>query len=156
MPDLFLSVKLIHIMAMIVMVGATIINGVIHSHARASTPVEAAALLKVVTRINAVFMGPSLLVIPASGILMMVLLGYDWRAGWLLSSITLTLALLVAFVVGDRVERDLHVIASNASAAAQPSLPDLYQTTFAKAAPIGGAALMMSLITLILMIFKPF
>lgn len=156
MPDLFLSVKLIHILAIIVMVGATVINGVIHSHARASTPVETAALLKVVTRINAVFMGPSLLAIPASGMWMMVLRGYDWRTGWLLSSITLTLALLVAFLVGDRVERKLHVIASKASAAAQLGLPDLYQTTFAKAAPIGGAALMSSLVTLILMIFKPF
>lgn len=156
MPDLFLSVKLIHILAMIVMVGATVINGVIHSHARALTPVEAAALLKVVTRINAVFMGPSLLAIPASGMWMMVLRGYDWRTGWLLSSITLTLALLVAFLVGDRVERKLHVIASKASAAAQLGLPDLYQITFAKAAPIGGAALMSSLVTLILMIFKPF
>ena len=156
MPDLFLCVKLIHILAVIIMVGATIINGVIHSHARVSAPVEAAALLRVVTRINKIFMGPSLLIIPASGLWMLLLLGYDWRTGWLLISIAFTLALLLAFVVGDRVERQLHHIAIDASQANLLTLPDSYGAMFAKAIPIGSAALLMSLVVLILMIFKPF
>lgn len=156
MPDLFLSVKLIHILAVIIMVGATIINGVIHAHARISTPGEATALLRVVTRINKIFMGPSLLIIPASGLWMMLLLGYDWLTGWLVASIALSLALLLAFVVGDRVERRLHDIATDAAHKGVAVLPDSYETTFKKAAPISGAAFIMSITTLVLMVFKPF
>ncbi len=156
MPNLFLCVKLIHLLAVIIMVGATIINGVIHSHARVSTPVEAVALLRVVTWINKIFMGPSLLIIPASGLWMLLMLGYDWRTGWLLTSIAFTLALLMAFVVGDRVERQLLRIAIEATRTNLSALPDSYATTFGKAIPIGSAALVMSLAVLILMIFKPY
>lgn len=155
-PDLFLSVKLIHILAVIVMVGVTIISGVIHAHARTSTPVESAALLRVVTRINKIFMGPSLLIIPASGLWMMLLLGYDWLTGWLVASIALSFALLLAFLVGDRIERQLDDIATNAAHTARPALPNSYETTFKKASAIGGAAFIMSITTLVLMVFKPF
>ncbi|WP_193746448.1 DUF2269 family protein [Ruegeria sp. ANG-R] len=156
MPDLFLSMKLIHILATIVMVGATIVNGVIHAQAKASTPVEAAALLRVVTRINKLFMGPSLLIIPASGLWMMTLLGYDWSTGWLAAAFVLSLGLLLAFVIGDRIERKLRDIATAAADEALTALPASYQTTFSKASPIGGAAFVMSIVALILMIFKPF
>tara|TARA_R110002049_G_scaffold295840_1_gene483521 strand:- start:18193 stop:18663 length:471 start_codon:yes stop_codon:yes gene_type:complete len=156
MPDLFLSVKLIHILAVILMVGATILNGVIHAQARSSTSIEAAALLRIVTRINSVFMAPSLLVLPASGLWMMGLLGYDWWTGWLVASIALSLALLVAFVVGDRVERKLHDIATEAAQDGGAALPDRYEATFRAAAPIGIAALIMSFASLFLMVFKPF
>ena len=87
---------------------------------------------------------------------MMLNLGYDWWTGWFVASITLSLLLLLAFVMGDRIERRLHCIATEAAHVALPTLPDIYRATFAKAAPIGGAALLMSLATLILMIFKPF
>lgn len=152
----FPCVKLIHFIVVIVMIGATIVNGLIHAHARTSTPVEAAALLRVVTRINRIFMGPSLFIIPASGLWMALLLDYDWLTGWLVASITLSLALLLAFVVGDRIERRLHDIATDAAHAANSVLPDSYETTFGKAAPIGGAAFIMSITTLVLMVFKPF
>lgn len=45
MPDLLLFLKLIHILAVILMVGATIFNGVIHARAHSSTSIEAVALL---------------------------------------------------------------------------------------------------------------
>lgn len=156
MPDLFLSEKLIHILAVIILVAVTIINGVIHAHARTSPPVEAAALLRVVTRINKIFMGPSRLIIPASGLWMMLLLDTDWLTGWFVASIDLSLALILAFLARDRIERQLHDIATNAAHTARPAQPNSYETTFKKASAIGGAAFIMSITTLVLMVFKPF
>lgn len=157
MPDLFLSTKLIHLLAVTAMLGATAINGVIHMQARASAPVEAAALLRAVVRINAVLMGPSLLLIPASGLTMMHLAGYGWATGWLAVSIAFSLGLILAFWVGNRAERRLHAIAAEAARQARPALPGHYRRVFARvAAPIGTGALVLSLATLVLMIFKPF
>lgn len=156
MPDLLLSVKLVHILSVILMVGATIINGVIHSHARRLPPTEATALLQVISSVNLLMIGPSLLVIPVSGLWMVKLLGYDVWTGWLSLSIALSMALCAAFLVGDRFERRLLDIAQQASLGKLMRLPTCYEITFAKAAPIGGAALVMSVAALVLMVFKPF
>lgn len=156
MPDLLLSVKLVHILSVILMVGATIINGVIHSHARRLPPTEATALLQVISSVNLLMMGPSLLAIPVSGLWMVKLLGYDVWTGWLSLSIALSMALCAAFLVGDRFERRLLDIAQQASLGKLMRLPTCYEITFAKAAPIGGAALVMSVAALVLMVFKPF
>lgn len=156
MPELLLSVKLVHILSVILMVGATIINGVIHSHARRLPPTEATALLQVISSVNLLMIGPSLLVIPVSGLWMVKLLGYDVWTGWLSLSIALSMALCAAFLVGDRFERRLLDIAQQASLGKLMRLPTCYEITFAKAAPIGGAALVMSVAALVLMVFKPF
>lgn len=156
MPELLLSVKLVHIFSVILMVGATIINGVIHSHARRLPPTEATALLQVISSVNLLMIGPSLLVIPVSGLWMVKLLGYDVWTGWLSLSIALSMALCAAFLVGDRFERRLLDIAQQASLGKLMRLPTCYEITFAKAAPIGGAALVMSVAALVLMVFKPF
>ncbi|WP_282170398.1 DUF2269 family protein [Ruegeria atlantica] len=156
MPDIFLSLKLTHLLAALITVGATIINGVIHAHARAATQVEAAAHLRVLTRINRIFMGPSLLIIPASGLWMMLLLSYDWWTGWIVVSIALWLALLLAFLIGDRIERQLHDTAVAATHKGVSVLSESYETTFKKDSPIGGAAFIMSITRLVLMVFKPF
>nr|WP_319948603.1 DUF2269 family protein [uncultured Shimia sp.] len=156
MPELLLSVKRVHILSVILMVGATIINGVIHSHARRLPPTEATALLQVISSVNLLMMGPSLLVILVSGLWMVKLLGYDVWTGWLSLSIALSMALCAAFLVGDRFERRLLDIAQQASLGKLMRLPTCYEITFAKAAPIGGAALVMSVAALVLMVFKPF
>lgn len=156
MPELLLSVKLVHILSVILMVGATIINGVIHSHARRLPPTEATALLQVISSVNLLMIGPSLLVIPVSGLWMVKLLGYDVWTGWLSLSIALSMTLCAAFLVGDRFERRLLDIAQQASLGKLMRLPTCYEITFAKAAPIGGAALVMSVAALVLMVFKPF
>ncbi|MEP1327535.1 hypothetical protein [Pseudophaeobacter sp.] len=75
MPDLFLSVKPLHILAVIIMVGATVINGAIHTQARVSTPAAAAALLGVLRRINTRLLAQSLLIAPAMGLWMIGQLG---------------------------------------------------------------------------------
>jgi len=155
MPDPFVFIKLFHFIAVIAMVGGNIIDVVIHPHAQTSNPVEAAALLRVVTRINKIFMGPSLFIIPVSG-MWMVLLGYNWLTGWLVTSITLSLALLLAFFVRDRVGIRLYDIATDAAHAANSVLPGSYDSTLGKGAPIDGAAFIISITSLVLMVFKPF
>ena len=68
MLDPYLAAKFLHIFAVILMVGATVINGLIHAQAKGLLPLEASALLKVVLLINRLIMGPSLLVIPRPAI----------------------------------------------------------------------------------------
>ena len=58
MPDLFLSLKLVHLLAAILMVGATVINGLIHNMARKASPARAEAMLSIVLAVNSYIMGP--------------------------------------------------------------------------------------------------
>lgn len=153
--EVFFVMKLLHIFSVILMVGATVFNGVLHSQAKEYTPVQSAALLKTVLIINKRFMGPSLVIIPLSGAGMVIALDYDWQALWLFLSIVVTFALLIAFIVGSRIETRLHRIAFEAAAHSQKTLPATYRSTFAKAAPIGLSALVMCLVVLILMVFRP-
>ncbi len=155
MPDPYFLAKLFHILAVSIMVGATAINGMIHVQARAAVPSEATALLRAIVQINRLFMGPSLGLILLTGFWLMLILGYDFQAVWLKISIGLTLALILAFVLGAHVENHLHDIATASTAQKDTILPKKYHHVFQMAAPIGLAALVMSIATLILMIFKP-
>ncbi len=65
----------------------------------------------------------------------------------------LSLALIVAFAIGYRIEHHLHQIAIRAGE--DSTLPPSYFASFKSAAPIGGGALIMSVLALALMIFKP-
>ncbi|WP_026479448.1 DUF2269 family protein [Ahrensia sp. 13_GOM-1096m] len=156
MPDLYLSAKLIHFLAVIVMVGATIINGLIHGQAKAATPLEASALLKAVLSINRLLMAPSLVLIPISGYALMVITGYGLADKWLLISLVLSISLIAAYLLGLRLEQRLHIIATQSSTQHESTLPKSYNSTFTKAVPIGSGALVMSIAALVLMIFKPF
>ena len=156
MPDLYLAAKFLHFLAVILMVGATVINGLIHGQAKGSTPLEASALLKTVLLINRLIMGPSLLAIPLSGYWLMTLTGYALADKWLSISVVLSVTLIAAYLLGLRLERQLHGIANRSAASRESVLPAEYSRTFLKAAPIGFGALLMSLAALSLMLFKPF
>lgn len=156
MPDLFLFAKLVHLLAVILMVGATVINGLLHGQAKKSTPGAASALLRAVLLINRLIMWPSLLLIPLSGGALMALAGYGLSEIWLQISILLSFFLILAYLVGLRLERRLHNIAHHSDMSGNKMLPADYASTFLKAAPIGFGALLMSLIALGLMVFKPF
>ena len=156
MPDIYLAAKFRHFLAVILMVGATVINGLIHVQAKGSTPLEASALLTTVLLINRLIMGPSLLVIPLSGYWLMTLTGYALADKWLSISVVLSVTLIAAYLLGLRLERQLHGIANRSAASRESVLPAEYGRTFLKAAPIGFGALVMSLAALSLMLFKPF
>lgn len=156
MPDPYFAAKFIHLLAVILMVGATVINGLIHRQAKGSTTLEASALLKAVLLINRLIMGPSLLIIPLSGYWLMILTGYGLAEKWLSISVVLSILLIAAYLLGLRLERRLHSIVNRSATFQDSSLPSEYNRTFLKAAPIGFGALVMSVAALSLMIFKPF
>ncbi len=86
----------------------------------------------------------------------MTLTGYGLAEKWLLTSVFLSILVIVAYMLGLRLERLLHSIAHGSDAFHASALPAEYASTFLRAAPIGFSALVMSLAALVLMIFKPF
>lgn len=151
-----LLLKLVHILAAILMVGATVINGLIHAKARKASPTRASAMLSIVVAVNGYLMGPSLLALPLTGGGMMWMQGYEFQTLWLLLSMAFSFFLIAAFVFGARLENRLHMIAMSSTQSGETALPAQYGHVFQRAAPIGGAALLMSLAVLTLMVFKPF
>ncbi len=155
MPDLFLTLKLLHLLAAILMVGATVINGLIHSKSRNASPAAASAMLSIIIAVNSNILGPSLLALPLSGGIVMWVAGYSFQALWLLLAVALSVLLIIAYIFGARLEHRLLHIAGSALSNGDVALPAQYDRVFRKAAPIGGAALVMSLTAIILMVFKP-
>lgn len=156
MPDPYLAANFLHFFAVILMVNANIINGLIHGQAKVSTPLEASTLLNAVLLTNRLIMGPSLLIIPLSGYWLMTLTGYELTESWLFISVALSTLLIATYLLGLRLERRLHSIANRSATFQDSSLPIEYNRTFLKAAPIGFGALLVSLAAFSLMIFKPF
>ena len=156
MPNLFLSLKLAHLLAAILMVGATVINGLIHNRARQAPSSKAGAMLSIVIAVNSYVMGPALLALPLTGGALIWAAGYDFKALWVWLSVALSILLIAAYVFGARLERRLYEIAMSTERAGEASLPVQYDRVFRKAAPVGVATLLMSLATLGLMVFKPY
>ena len=156
MPDPYLAANFLHFFAVILMVNANIINGLIHGQAKVSTPLEASTLLNAVLLTNRLIMGPSLLIIPLSGYWLMTLTGYELTESWLFISVALSTLLIATYLLGLRLERRLHSIANRSATFQDSILPIEYNQTFLKAAPIGFGALLVSLAAFSLMIFKPF
>ena len=156
MFDLYSLVKAIHILAVSLMVGATLINGILHSLAIRSDAAGAVVLLGGIVTINRWVMGPSFILLPLSGFWMSVDADISLSTFWLLTSIILTGALILAFLVGVPLENGLHRMAQERVAQGKKDLPSTYGISFRKAAPIGGGAALMSLLTIYLMTAKPF
>ncbi|MGR3760942.1 DUF2269 family protein [Roseobacteraceae bacterium NS-SX3] len=155
MPGFYDLVKTLHILAAALMVGTTVANGLLHAAARQSEAAEAAALLRGVTAANRLVMGPSFVLLPATGLCLACSAGYGLSATWLAGSLALTALLVLAFLAGARLEHRLHHLARHAAATGSADLPPGYGRLFRQAAPIGAAALVMSLLTLFLMTAKP-
>ena len=152
MLDAYTLWKVAHLIAMTAMVGATIINGILHLQAKSSTPQQAETLLRAILRINRLIMLPSLLAIPITGYFLANTIGYALTDTWLLVSAILTLALIAAFWIGAIAEKQLHVIAADSETAA---LGQSYHHVFKRVAPIGTGALLLSIVAIVLMVGKP-
>jgi uncharacterized membrane protein len=146
---------IIHLFSVAAMVGATLVNGVLHARARSLRPAHAAPLLGGILAVNRWIMAPSLVLIPASGLGLAWAMGFALTASWMRWGIGLAVALVLAFLVGLRSERQLEVLADAAARAGQESLPVRYQRTFLGAAPIGFGALALSLAAIAVMVLKP-
>lgn len=156
MFDTYSLIKTIHILAGSLMIGATFVNGILHGLAYKANTTGAAALLSGIGKVNRLIMGPSFVVIPASGLYLIYGAGFDWMETWLLTTIILTGALILAFFVGGRLEHQLLRAAEKATEQGQSDLPAIYESLMRKAIPIGAAATLMSLTAIYLMTAKPF
>ena len=152
MPDAYTFWKVVHLIAMTAMVGATLINGILHLQAKSSTPQQAETLLRSVLRVYRLIMLPSLLAIPVTGVVLVTTMGYAFTDTWLLVSALLTLALIAAFWIGAVAEKRLHAIAAGSKMAVHSQS---YHRVFNWVAPIGMGALLLSVGAIVLMVVKP-
>lgn len=148
----FLTLKSLHIFAACMMLGSTLTNGILHSMAMKSMPSVSSVLLSAVMRINHTLMTPSFVLLPLTGAGLVYENNYSLIDSWVIISVTLTLVLIVAYIIGLRLETKLKTIAQNANT----SLPPIYRQIFLCAAPIGAGATITSAIILWLMIAKPY
>ncbi|MGR3711856.1 MAG: DUF2269 family protein [Shimia sp.] len=123
MPNPEILAKCLHLIAMALMLGGTVINGLLHVQARHSSPETATALVTAVLRINRLLMLPALLGLPVSGMWLCYLKGYAFTDFWILAGIILSAALLLAYVLGARIEHVLWYIAKKATRANASTLP---------------------------------
>ncbi|MCB9789329.1 MAG: DUF2269 family protein [Deltaproteobacteria bacterium] len=146
---------ILHLFSVSAMLGATVVNGLLHARARRSPPSEAAPLVGGIMAVNRWVMGPSLVLIPASGVWLAFAFGFGLTPSWIHWGIGLSSALILAFVVGVWPEHRLEVLANDAAKAGREALPPAYRATFLRAAPIGFGALVLSIAAITVMVVKP-
>jgi len=152
----FVIAKIIHILSICMLIGATLCNGLLHLQAfRSADPDKMSVTLGNVMFINHFIMAPSFLLIPASGFLLASFASHPLTETWLWFSILLTIVLLLAFIIGYKIESRMEklIIENGKSNQSHPSRQ--YYKSFKSAAPIGASAAVLSLIIIYLMVAKP-
>ncbi len=152
MFDAFFLAKMLHLTAMALMLGGTVINGLLHAQARRSHPAAAAALLTAVMRVNHLTMAPSLIALPLTGAWLAYLAGHGATELWIIIGTIFSALLILAYSLGIRIEASLLSIAQDTKAT---TLTPHYAIQFRRAAPIGSGALLLSIAAVAVMILKP-
>jgi len=153
---MFELLKVAHIVAVSMMVGATLCNGLLHMIViRENSSRSAAITLSNIMAVNRAIMAPAFVGIVASGVAMALQAGFPFSDFWLLTSILLTVGLIAGFVGGCVLETRLEYLAISASAHDEEALPARYMAVARRAMPIGAAAAIASLAVIYLMIAKP-
>ena len=148
--------KMVHVVAVCMMVGATLCNGLLHMIVmRANAPQSATVTLSNIMTVNRVIMAPAFIGIVASGLAMAFQAGFAFSEFWLLVSILLTAALIAGFIGGYGLERQLERIAEIAKSKGEEALPDRYWSVVRRAVPVGAGAAAASVAVIYLMIAKP-
>ncbi|MCO6186799.1 DUF2269 family protein [Rhizobium sp. L1K21] len=148
--------KVIHILSVCLMIGATAINGLLHALViKGNSPLPASQTLHNIMQVNRLIMAPGFVGIIVSGLWLIQVVGFAVGDVWLLTSIILTAVLILAFGLGYRVEARLERIADTANNEGQHGLPGSYRRLFGLVTPIGGGATIISIIIVYLMVAKP-
>jgi uncharacterized membrane protein len=154
--SLFFTLKFIHIIAVSMMLGATLCNGLLHLSAMKSNSTHAAAsTLNHVMQINHFMMIPSFFLLIASGLLMASHLMISFGTFWLWVTLLLTFILVLEFIGGYFIEKRMHQLCSQCISKPNASLPKQYFKMVKAAVPIGSSATLFSFIIIYLMISKP-
>jgi uncharacterized membrane protein len=148
-------IKVLHVISVCGMVGATLCNGLLHSMVNKQGLTSSAVVtLSNIMKINRVVMGPSFALIVITGGYLVSTIGYTLSDTWLQLSIVLTVVLIAAFIAGYYMEARLEKIATEARSENEELLPKSYHKLFLRIIPIGFGATLASIIVIYLMVAK--
>lgn len=151
---MYVALKYIHILSAIIMIGTTAANGLIEVRAFRREDAQLSAFtMEIVMLFNHVFMLPSLIILPASGLLLALDAGFPLNSPWLLYSILLVIGLWAAFIIGHGMEKRMSRLAA-ASAKRGEKLPAGYYQIFNRGKWVGIFATVAALLILYMMIAK--
>lgn len=151
---MYIMLKYIHVLTAIIMIGTTVVNGLIELRTFWRKDSEFSAFsLEIVMLLNNILMLPSLIILPLSGLLLALYVGYPLHSPWLLYSMILAVALLIAFVIGYGMEKRMAQLARKSTEHGEP-LNSNYYKVFHRAKWVGMFASIASLTVLYMMIAK--
>jgi len=149
--------KFLHIIGIIMMLGATFCNGVIHLNAMKDKSVRGKLTsLNNIMIINRRIMIPGFTLLIFAGLFMAYQTQISLRLDWLLISIIITAILLAEFIWGYRLEKNLENLTNNQLRDKLIDYDKRYKNILKIAVPIGSSATILSLFVIYLMIVKPF
>jgi len=153
--NVYIFLKYVHILAAIIMVGTTFVNGLLRVYINKSGVVNKIALgSELIMVLNRFLMGPSLLLLPVSGALLVWKTGYTFQMDWIFYSMILLGAIIGAFLLGYNVESALEKISAADFRAGEKDISENYKRKDLQAIPIGVTATILIFIVLYLMIAK--
>jgi uncharacterized membrane protein len=148
-------VKVLHVLSVCVMVGATFCNGLMHARVvKKGCPSSAVVMLANIMDINRYLMAPSFVMIIMTGSYLVFLAGYSLTSAWLWLSITLTAVLIFAFLLGYVLEARLERLAVQGQQNKDLKLSDNYRTLFIRVMPVGSGATLVIIAVIYLMVTK--
>ena len=152
----FEAAKIVHMIAVCMMVGGTLCNGVLHVKAIGSGKASfRIVVLENVMHINRLIMAPSFILIFASGFAMVYSSDLSLTDQWLMVSITFALVVSAEFIVGYTMEKKLEEVAET-ELRNNLDVPSAdYWKLVRQAVPVGGTATILSIVIIFLMVVKP-
>ena len=152
----YLWIQFFHIVGVVMMLGATFCNGILHLSAmKTSSKNDRRNTLNNILTINKAIMIPGFILIILPGFLMAYKAGYSLDNKWLLVSIVLTAILVLEFIWGYKLEKKMENLTDDFLGNKLADYDECYEKVFKKAVPIGSTATLISLVVVFLMLNKP-
>ncbi|MBL4890176.1 MAG: hypothetical protein COB41_05245 [Proteobacteria bacterium] len=155
--SIYLWLKFFHMIGVVMMLGATFCNGVVHFTAmKARSKVDRFNSLNNILTINKLIMFPGFILIILPGTLLAYQAGFSSNDYWLLASVVLTVVLVFEFIWGFKLEKKMETLTEQYVMAEYEDYNERYNRVLKQAMPIGSTATVISLIVVYLMLGKPF
>lgn len=151
----YLWTKLLHLVAAIVMVGTSNANGVIRLYVNRHGEVWlVAAGSRLIMMLNRRLMVPSLLLLPATGVVLALTARYPLLSGWILAGELGTVLLWVLFLGGVVLERKMELVSRDAFERGTIEIPEAYRSADRWGLVVGLSATIVELGVLFIMVFR--
>jgi uncharacterized membrane protein len=153
----YLWIQFFHVIGVVMMLGATFSNGVLHLGAmKTASKGDRRNSLNNILTINKSLMIPGFILIILPGFLMTYKAGYSIDNKWLLVSVVLTAILVLEFIWGYKLEKEMETLTHDFLENERADYDKCYEKVLKKAVPIGSTATLISLVVVFLMLGKPF